>query len=124
MATKRTLIVPHKGDKRYIRRAADGEFMKKQVDVEKSLAADRRSHSQTIAPEGQGDRGDQKNSKSCAGFREAICQHLSGRVTSRSGLSRSRCASFALPAASACHYGNFTEPIAVLLKVPRNLTRR
>jgi hypothetical protein len=41
MATKRTLIEPYKGDKRYIRRAADGEFTHKQVDVAKSLAADR-----------------------------------------------------------------------------------
>jgi hypothetical protein len=32
LATKRTLIEPHKGDKRYIRRAADGEFTEKQVD--------------------------------------------------------------------------------------------
>jgi hypothetical protein len=64
MATKRTLIEPNKGDKRYIRRKANGEFTEKQVDVEKSLAADRRSHSKTIAPRGQGDRGDQKQSKS------------------------------------------------------------
>jgi hypothetical protein len=63
MATKRTLIEPHKGDKRYIRRAADGEFTEKQVDVGRSLAADRRSHSKTVAPKGQGDRGDQKKSK-------------------------------------------------------------
>jgi hypothetical protein len=51
-------------DKRYIRRAADGEFTEKQVDVGKSLAADRRSPSKTVAPKGQGDRGDQKKSKS------------------------------------------------------------
>jgi hypothetical protein len=64
MATKRTRIEPHKGDKRYIRRAPDGEFTEKQVDVGRSLAADRRSHSKTIAPKGEGDRGDQKKSKS------------------------------------------------------------
>jgi hypothetical protein len=63
MATKRTLIEPHKGDKRYIRRSADGEFTGKQVDVGKSLAADRRSHSKTVASKGQGDRGDQKRPK-------------------------------------------------------------
>jgi hypothetical protein len=63
MATKRTLIEPHKGDKRYIRRAAGGEFTEKQVDVGKSLAADRRSNSKTIAPKGQGDRGDRKKAK-------------------------------------------------------------
>jgi hypothetical protein len=60
MATKRTLIEPHKGDKRYIRRNEQGQFTEKQVDVGKSLAADRRSHSKTVAPKGQGDRGDQK----------------------------------------------------------------
>jgi hypothetical protein len=64
MAIKRTLIEPNKGDKRYIRRKANGEFSEKQVNVGKSLAADRRSHSKTIAPKGQGDRGDQKQSKS------------------------------------------------------------
>jgi hypothetical protein len=63
MATKRTLIEPHTGEKRYIRRAADGEFTEKQVDVGKSLAADRRSHSKTVAPKGRGDCGDQKKSK-------------------------------------------------------------
>ncbi len=60
MLTKRTLIEPPKGDRRYIRRATNGQFTDKQVDVGKSLAADRRSHSKTIAPKGQGDRGDQK----------------------------------------------------------------
>ena len=63
MATKRTLIEPHKGDKRYIRRDEQGQFTEKQVDVGKSLAADRRSHSKTVAPKGQGDCGDQKRSK-------------------------------------------------------------
>jgi len=60
MAVRRTLMEPHKGDKRYVRRAADGEFTDKQVEVGKSLAADRRSHSKTIIPKGQGDKGDQK----------------------------------------------------------------
>jgi hypothetical protein len=64
MPSKRTQIEPKKGDKRYIRRAADGEFTKKQVDEGKSLATDRRSHSKTVVPKGQGDRGDQKKSKS------------------------------------------------------------
>jgi hypothetical protein len=63
MATKRTLIEPHKGERRYIRRDEQGQFTEKQVDVGKSLAADRRSHSKTIAPKGQGDRGDQRRSK-------------------------------------------------------------
>ncbi len=64
MAIKRTLIEPHKGDKRYTRRAKDGTFTEKQVDVGKYMAADRRSHSETVVPKGQGDRGDQKKSKS------------------------------------------------------------
>lgn len=57
-ASKRTLIEPHKGDKRYIRRDPQGRI-KKEVDVGRSLAADRRSHSKTVAKPGQGDRGDQ-----------------------------------------------------------------
>jgi hypothetical protein len=55
----RELIEPHKGDKRYIRRDAEGHFMK-QVDVGRSLAADRRSKSKTVVKKGEGDRGDQK----------------------------------------------------------------
>jgi hypothetical protein len=56
----RELIEPHKGDKRYIRRGKDGEFTGNQVDVGRSLAADRRSKSKTIVKKGDGDRGDQK----------------------------------------------------------------
>ena len=57
--TKRTLIEPHTGDKRYVRRNKQGEF-KKEVDVGRSLAADRRSKAKTKVPKGQGDRGDVK----------------------------------------------------------------
>jgi hypothetical protein len=56
----RQLIEPHKGDKRYIRRDSSGHFTEKQVDVGRSLAADRRSKSKTVAKKGDGDRGDQK----------------------------------------------------------------
>jgi len=56
----RELIEPQKGDKRYIRRDAKGHFTKRQVDVGRSLAADRRSKSKTVAQKGEGDRGDQK----------------------------------------------------------------
>jgi hypothetical protein len=56
-STKRTLIEPHKGDKRYVRRDAKGQF-KDVVDVGRSLAADRRSKSKTKVKSGQGDRGD------------------------------------------------------------------
>jgi len=58
----RELIEPHKGDKRYVRRDAKGQFTDKQADVGRSLAADRRSKSKTVAKTGQGDRGDQKRS--------------------------------------------------------------
>ena len=54
---KRQLIEPHKGDKRYVRRDAQGQF-KESDDVGRSLAADRRTKAKTIAPKGQGDKGD------------------------------------------------------------------
>jgi hypothetical protein len=59
---KRELIEPHKADKRYARRDSQGQFTDSQVNVGRSLAADRRSKSKTVAPRGQGDRGDQKKS--------------------------------------------------------------
>jgi hypothetical protein len=59
----RELVEPHKGDKRYVRRAAKGRFGSKQVDVGRSLASDRRSKAKRIAKKGEGDRGDQKVSR-------------------------------------------------------------
>jgi hypothetical protein len=56
-AAKRTLIEPHAGDKRYIRRDARGRI-KESVDVGRSLSADRRSKSKTKSKPGQGDKGD------------------------------------------------------------------
>lgn len=56
-ASKRTLIEPHAGDKRYIRRDARGRI-KESVDVGRSLSADRRSKSKTKSKPGQGDKGD------------------------------------------------------------------
>jgi hypothetical protein len=53
------MIEPHQGDKRYVRRNKKGEF-KKEVDVGRSLAADRRSKAKTSVSKGQGDRGDVK----------------------------------------------------------------
>jgi len=50
-------------DKRYIRRDDQGRFTDDQVDVGKSLAADRRQHSKTPAKPGQGDRGDRQTKK-------------------------------------------------------------
>jgi hypothetical protein len=54
---KRTLIEPHPGDKRYVRRDARGRI-KESVDVGRSLAADRRRKSKTRAKAGAGDKGD------------------------------------------------------------------
>jgi len=56
-SSKRTLIEPHAGDKRYIRRDARGRI-KESVDVGRSLAADRRRKSKTRAKSGAGDKGD------------------------------------------------------------------
>lgn len=56
-ATKRELIEPHKGDKRFVRRDAKGQF-KDVVDVGRSLSADKRKVAKTKVPKGQGDRGD------------------------------------------------------------------
>jgi hypothetical protein len=57
--SKRELIEPTKGDKRYVRREADGSFGKT-VDVGKSLSADRKRSAKTKVLKGQGDRGDVK----------------------------------------------------------------
>jgi hypothetical protein len=59
MAPKRELIEPHTGDKRYVRRDDKGHF-KKQENVGRSLAADRRAHARKAVKPGQGDRGDVK----------------------------------------------------------------
>ena len=45
-------------DKRFVKRNEDGTF-KGSVDVGRSLAADRRSKSKTVAKAGYGDQGDQ-----------------------------------------------------------------
>lgn len=58
--SKRELIEPTKGDKRYVRRRkADGTFGKT-VNVGRSLAADRNHSAKTKVSKGQGDRGDVK----------------------------------------------------------------
>jgi hypothetical protein len=59
MAAKRELIEPHKDDKRYVRRKKTGQF-KESDDVGRSLAQDRRRKAKTVAPRGQGDRGDRR----------------------------------------------------------------
>lgn len=62
-ASRRSLIEPTPGDKRYVRRDAQGQF-DKVVDVGRSLAADRRSTSKTKVKSGQGDKGDVKRASS------------------------------------------------------------
>lgn len=57
--SKRTLIEPRKGDRRYVRRNKKGQF-KDVVDVGRSLAADRKRTAKKTVKEGQGDRGDVK----------------------------------------------------------------
>jgi hypothetical protein len=49
-------------NKRYVRRDARGRFTADQVDVGRSLTADRRTAAQTAVRKGQGDRGDQRRS--------------------------------------------------------------
>jgi hypothetical protein len=61
-SSKRTLIEPHPGDKRYIRRDAQGRI-KESDDVGRSLAADRRTKAKTASKSGQGDKGDRKPAK-------------------------------------------------------------
>jgi hypothetical protein len=58
MSRKRELIEPNPGDKRYVRRDENGRFTEDQVDVGRSLAADRRQHAKTKAKSGHGDEGD------------------------------------------------------------------
>jgi hypothetical protein len=60
--SKREVIEPNKGDKRYVRRKDDGTFGKT-VDVGASLTADRRTKAKKTVPKGQGDRGDTKKKK-------------------------------------------------------------
>jgi hypothetical protein len=55
----RTVIEPHKGDKRYVRRKK-GKFTKSQEDVGRSLTSDRRQHAKAQVKSGEGDRGDRR----------------------------------------------------------------
>jgi hypothetical protein len=55
----REKIEPHTDDKRYVRRGKKGKFTSRQVEVGRSLSADRRSKAKTVVKKGEGDRGDQ-----------------------------------------------------------------
>jgi hypothetical protein len=63
MAERKRELLDTGNDKRYIRRDENGRFTTDQVDVGKSLAADRRQHAKTVAKPGQGDRGDRPKKK-------------------------------------------------------------
>lgn len=58
--SKRELIEPTPGDKRYARRDDEGRFTE-MVDVGKSLAQDQKRQAKHEAPKGQGDRGDRRH---------------------------------------------------------------
>jgi hypothetical protein len=55
--SKRELIEPHPGDKRYIRRDDQGRIVESD-DVSRSLSQDVRKQAKTKTKSGQGDRGD------------------------------------------------------------------
>lgn len=57
MASKRELIEPNPGDKRYVRRDKDGKF-ESEVDLNRSLSQDDKHNSRKTSKPGQGDRGD------------------------------------------------------------------
>ena len=60
MASKRELIEPNEGDKRYVRRDEEGQFTDSQDDVSRSLSQDQKRDAKTESKKGQGDRGDRK----------------------------------------------------------------
>ena len=59
MASKRELIEPHEGDKRYIRRDDKGRI-DESTDVGRSLARDVKKKAKTAVKSGEGDRGDRQ----------------------------------------------------------------
>lgn len=63
MASKRELIEPSKGDKRYVRRDKNGRFTDSQDSVGPSLSKDARQKAKKSTPAGQGDRGDRNRIK-------------------------------------------------------------
>ena len=57
MSSKRELIEPTPGDKRYIRRDEDGKI-ETSVDLNRSLSQDDRHNAKQTSKPGQGDHGD------------------------------------------------------------------
>ncbi len=62
---KRTLIEPNKGDKRYVRRDAKGQFTESD-DVSRSLSQDVKKSAKTKVKPGFGDKGDQPKKKTAS----------------------------------------------------------
>jgi hypothetical protein len=60
MSSKRELIEPTPGDKRYVRRDDQGQF-KEVDDVGRSLSQDRKREAKHESKKGEGDRGDRKD---------------------------------------------------------------
>jgi hypothetical protein len=60
MSSKRELIEPTPGAKRYVRRDDQGRF-KEVDDVGRSLSQDRKRHAEHESKKGEGDRGDRKD---------------------------------------------------------------
>ena len=58
-SAKRELITPKKGDSRYVKRSAGGQF-KESDDVGRSQKKDRATKAKTKVKSGFGDQGDQK----------------------------------------------------------------
>ncbi|GGG50114.1 hypothetical protein [Hymenobacter glacieicola] len=55
--SKRELIEPHEGDKRYVRRDDDGKFTESD-DLNRSLSQDAKQDAKKTSKPGQGDQGD------------------------------------------------------------------
>ena len=60
MPARKRELIDTGNDKRYVRRAEEGQF-KKVVGAGASLSADRRSKAKTKVKPGQGDKGDVKH---------------------------------------------------------------
>ena len=57
MPSKRELIEPNEGDKRFVRRDEEGKFTESD-DVSRSLSQDQKREAENEAERGHGDKGD------------------------------------------------------------------
>jgi hypothetical protein len=89
---KRDLIAP-RGDKRYVRRTAEGEFKDEQDNVSRSLSRDVRKKAKRTAKAGHGDEGDERRSASAKRKRKtggAKRKSSSRRATGRKSATKRR----------------------------------